>query len=67
MEKHWVKVCTTNQPPTAEVIRGMLEENGIRCVIVNKRDSFYLWGDVELYVPQDQVILAKHLINKPPA
>jgi hypothetical protein len=42
----------------------MLVENGLRCVIVNKRDSSYLWGDLELYVPQEDVVMAKHLINK---
>lgn len=43
----------------------MLEENGIECIIVNKRDSSYLWGEVELYVPKEHVIMAKHLIDNP--
>ena len=33
-------------------------------VIMNKKDSAYLFGDIEVYAKQENVILAKHLINK---
>ena len=64
MEKNWVKICTMSQPYQAEVVRGMLAEHNIRCVVVSRRDSVYLFGEVEVYAPKDQALLAAHLISK---
>ena len=65
MEPNWVKLMTTGEPHRAEVIRGMLEEHNIRCVVINKRDSAYtIFGEIEIYTPKDQVVLAVHLIKK---
>lgn len=42
----------------------MLEQNGIKAIILNKKDSMVQSiGTTELYVQKDDVILAKHLIE----
>jgi len=64
MEKGWEKIFTTSQPFQAEMARQVLEEAGIQAVVINKKDSSYLaFGEAEVYVPQGDVIRAKHLIK----
>ena len=53
MEKDWVKVFASNLAYESEIIRGMLEENEIEAVIVNRQDSSFgamLPGMDEVYV-----------------
>ena len=47
---------------TAELIKQMLALHDIPSFIVNKQDTFYKFGEIELFVNRDQVILAKKLI-----
>jgi len=63
MEKEWVKLTTVNNLAEAEMIKGMLAENGVECNILNKEDSAFLIGYVHLFVAKDQETLAKSLIN----
>ena len=64
MDKDWVKIFSTPVIYKAELMRGLLEENEINAVIVNKKDSAYLFGDVELYVTNDDAVKAKHIITQ---
>ncbi len=48
----------------AELVRQMLSDNEIQSFIINKQDSVYLFGDIELYVHRDHVIRAKRLIRE---
>lgn len=48
----------------AELIRQMLMNHDIPSFIINKKDSVYKVGDIELYVNRDQVIRAKKLISE---
>jgi hypothetical protein len=41
MENNWVKVYTTQDAITAEIIKQGLVENDIAAVIMNKKDSSY--------------------------
>jgi len=64
MKNEWVKVYVVGNIPKAEMIKGMLHEQGIECSIMNKKDSELLFGDIELYVQQKDEITAKKLINE---
>jgi hypothetical protein len=69
MEKDWVKIYYTNQPFRAEIIRGMLEENGIKVVLINRQDSSYqvaLPGMVELFIHNSQENDARQLLAQNP-
>ena len=59
-----VNIYGTDKPYFAELIRQMLSDNDIRSFIVNKQDSAYKFGEIELYVYRDDVIRAKKLIQE---
>lgn len=62
---HWEAVFSTNLLYKAEIIRGMLEEEGIQAVIVNKQDSSYIaFGEIEVFVPLDEVLNAKQVMER---
>lgn len=68
MEKDWVVVYETDQEYQAEIAREVLENNGIKSVIMNQHDSSYkTFGPIEVYVHQDNqeksVELLKELKN----
>jgi hypothetical protein len=51
MENNWVKVYTTQDPVTAEIVKQGLLENDIAAVIMNKKDSSYqVFGMVDVMV-----------------
>jgi AFG3 family protein len=64
MEGNLLHIYSTGQPYTAELVRQMLVDNNIAAFLVNKQDSTYKFGEVELYVHRDHVIRAKMLIKQ---
>jgi Putative prokaryotic signal transducing protein len=63
--KGWYKLYITRNYAEASIIKGMLEENNVEVVVLNKLDSSYLnFGDIELYVPQYLKEIAQQLLNK---
>ena len=63
MEKGWVKILVASIN-VVELKCAILKAQDINAVILNKQDSSYLFGEAELYVPQDQVILAKRILDE---
>ncbi len=63
MEKDWVLIFETNKDFEAEMVKGMLEENNISVFVINKKDSAYLFGNIELYVLPENIIEAKTFIK----
>ena len=62
---NWFLLYTTRNYTEASIIKGMLEENEIQVVILNKQDSSYLsFGEIELYVPDHLKDIAKQLLNQ---
>lgn len=64
MEPTWERVYFTGQIHLAEIAREILEENSIQSVIVDKRDSSYLVGDIELYVRPEDLPLARIILKQ---
>lgn len=64
MEEDWVKVYSSPQLYEVELIRGLLSEHEIESVTIDKQDSAYLFGVVELYVKVENAFQAKQLIEK---
>ena len=64
MEKDWVSIYSTDKLHIAEMIKGVLSDHNIEAVEFNKKDSSYLFGEIELYVRHSDVIKAKYLIDK---
>ncbi|HAH58135.1 MAG: DUF2007 domain-containing protein [Lentimicrobium sp.] len=59
----WVKIFASGQLHECELVKGMLADNNITAIIVNKQDSVYLFGEIELYVSVEDAFEANHLIN----
>jgi hypothetical protein len=64
MEDTWVSILFTAKSFTAELAKDILYENNIDAVIINKQDSTYLFGDIEVYVDRNDAICAKHILEK---
>jgi hypothetical protein len=64
MATNLVNIYSTDKPYYAELIRQMLADHQIHSFIVNKQDSVYKFGDIELFVHRDDVIRAKILIRE---
>ncbi|PPK99641.1 putative signal transducing protein [Parapedobacter indicus] len=62
MEKHWIKLFVTPNPIRAEIVKQMLEEHQVPAVVINKQDSSYRFGQIELYVHESQESLARELL-----
>ncbi len=59
-----VHIHSVGQLYLAELIRQMLADHEIPAFIINKQDSTYKFGDIEIYTHRDMVIRAKKLIQE---
>jgi hypothetical protein len=60
----WFMLYSTKNYLEANIIKGKLEENNIRAVILNKQDTNYVSiGEIELYVPAHLKDIAVHLMD----
>ncbi len=60
---NWYLVHRSRDYTEAAILRGMLEENNIPVMVVNKQDSSYIFlGEIELYVPVHLKELALGLV-----
>jgi hypothetical protein len=63
--KGWQRIYFTDKPHLIQIAKSLLEENNIESVIVDKRDSSYIGiGELELFIKDDDVILAKFLLEQ---
>ena len=66
-DSDWINVYSTDQLYKAEMMKSLLSEHQIECVMVNKKDSAYVTvGSIELFVPRDQILRAINLVQKNP-
>lgn len=61
--KNWEKVYATSFQHRAEIVCEYLQQEGIAAVVVNKKDSSYLFGKCEVYVPAPNVAAAQTLLT----
>ncbi|MPR32537.1 putative signal transducing protein [Salmonirosea aquatica] len=62
--ENWESVMNTKNSAQAEIARGLLEQNGIDAVIMDRKDSSYsnIFGYAEVLVPVEYVEAAKALL-----
>lgn len=61
---NWIRIFSSKQEYQVELLKGMLKENNIIAVSLNKKDSSYLaFGDIELFVEKKNALQAKNLIK----
>lgn len=63
MEKDWVQIASYGLEAIAELKKAVLETSGIPAITINKSDSSYHFGEVELYVKRDDIIRAKKILE----
>jgi hypothetical protein len=63
MDNKWQKVYTTNMKYRAEIVKAVLEDNQLSPVLIDKQDTSYHFGPIELYVAPDEVINALKIIE----
>jgi len=64
MLENWDKILVTEVNSKAELTRMLLESNDISAVILNKKDRSYLLGVFEVYVPKEEAILARKILDE---
>jgi hypothetical protein len=65
MEKGWQQIYSSDKPHLIEIVKAVLEDNQIEAAVIDKRDSTnIMMNDLELYVKDSDVVLAKFLISK---
>lgn len=62
---NWVCIYASAELFKAKIAKDILKEDGIKSVVVDKKDSAYgTFGEIELYVQGEFVIKAKHILEK---
>ncbi|HNQ61837.1 MAG TPA: DUF2007 domain-containing protein [Bacteroidia bacterium] len=65
MDKNWESIYLSNKMHLVEIVKAVLADNNIPAVVVDKRDSSYVSiGDIEVYVSEENAILARVIIEQ---
>ena len=60
----WIKVYSSDSPLQVEIAKTILLDNNIDSIDVSKKDSAYIFGDIELYVKENNAILANLILTQ---
>ena len=64
MEKNWTKIFVSINPNLIDLFVSLLEEQNIKSVSINKKDSSYtIFGNIELYVKDTDMEKSKEIID----
>ncbi|HKR05654.1 MAG TPA: DUF2007 domain-containing protein [Bacteroidia bacterium] len=64
MNEGWIKIYSSAEIHKVEIVKAVLEDNGIPSFEINKKDSSYISiGEIELYVAAENETLSKIIIN----
>ncbi len=64
MSKKWVRIYSSTDSIHINILRNLLEEHDIPTSIINKQDSMYPIGHLELHTFQEMAVKAINLIKK---
>ncbi len=62
--EEWIKIFTTTKMHHALRVQSTLKEHEIQSVILNKQDSLYMLGEIQLMVKLEQASDALILIDE---
>ena len=60
---NWQTVFKTTVQHQAEIVKAVLQDLDIQAVIVNKKDSSYLFGQIEVKVESENVMQSLKVIE----
>jgi len=61
--ENWNKVFDSRKMHEAEIVKGVLMENDIPAIVINKQDSSYHFGFYEVLVEKENIIRAIKIIQ----
>ncbi|WP_040302535.1 putative signal transducing protein [Algoriphagus machipongonensis] len=62
--ENWIKVFESDVQIRAEIVKGVLEENQINAVVLNKKETVYhVFGTYEVLVQREDLLLATNIIQ----
>jgi hypothetical protein len=65
MAENWKVIFTSNELHLSEIAKQVLQENGIKSILLNKMDSAYpSIGHIEVLVREDDQQAAKQLLKE---
>jgi|TARA_B110000263_G_scaffold39322_1_gene30985 hypothetical protein len=64
MDDDWSVVFSTQNIFKAEIIRNILLTNNINAVLMNQKDSSYLFGTVKIYTKKKDIKKAQKIISE---
>ena len=64
MDKNWTSIFSSSNLQKAELVKSLLAHNEIQSVIINHQDSFYKFGEIEVFVNRDDVVKAKFVLKE---
>lgn len=64
LDKNWICIYSTIYEHEVQIVKALLLDHDIKSVAINKRDSNYLFGNIEIYVPKVAESTAIQIINK---
>lgn len=60
---NWICVYSSKNLYSVEIVKAVFADNNIDSVVVNKQDSSYLFGEIELHVSEEDSDMAIQIIN----
>lgn len=63
MEENWISIYGTDQQYEASLLESIFKDNDIECVVMDKKVSQHVIGNIEIYVQTVDVLKAKQLIQ----
>ena len=65
MKNGWKRVYVSNKMHLVEIVKAVFSDNEIPSVVIDKRDSSYISvGDIEVYVAEENALLARVIIEQ---
>ena len=64
MDDDWSVVFSTQDIFKAEVIKNILLANNINAILMNQKDSSYLFGTVKIYTRKEDIKKAQKIISE---
>jgi hypothetical protein len=62
--QNWIKVFEDGMQVRAEIVKGVLEENEIQAVVLNKKETVYqIFGTYEVHVKREDAMNATKIIQ----
>jgi len=64
MKEGWIKIYSASEEYQAELIKKLLEKNGLQPVLMDKKDDEFRLGVAELYLSPEQAEKGKLIIEE---